>query len=208
MISSHELGIPVIDTVVGPGENRYAGALRGALERMDVEVHPWRLEDLLDPEVRQRLACFDALILSGNQGYEPHFSELAGIADICQWLVSGFPGWVFGICRGNHLQVVAHGATLGEYPEHGMKEVLLTAHAAQDPLLHNISSPVVLWQDHSLGINRTGQMNILGTSPDCPVQIMRLEGTHNYGTQGHPELSAQELLINFLRIVRHRGRKF
>ncbi|NYJ18241.1 type 1 glutamine amidotransferase [Glaciibacter psychrotolerans] len=98
-----------------------------------------------------------------------------------------------GICLGAQLlAVVAGGVVAGvrKGSEIGLSELALTAHAADDPLLHDLPSELHAMQWHSLEVHELPPGSTsLCSSDRCPNQAFRV-GESAWGLQFHLEALA------------------
>jgi GMP synthase-like glutamine amidotransferase len=99
---------------------------------------------------------------------------------------------LLGICLGGQLLASALGAEVrsGSRGERGVREVVLTEAAPDDPLFAGIPGtfPVFQWHSDSFDVP-TGAVH-LASSPACPGQAFRY-GSSAYGLQFHPEVNAE-----------------
>ncbi|WP_128773785.1 glutamine amidotransferase-related protein [Actinomyces oricola] len=72
----------------------------------------------------------------------------------------------------------------------GIADVFLTAEGRQDPLLAGLPQTFTVFVGHHEGaVDVPAHTTLLASSPDCPVQMLRV-GKTVYGTQFNPELDA------------------
>ncbi|WP_127843002.1 glutamine amidotransferase-related protein [Actinomyces wuliandei] len=98
------------------------------------------------------------------------------------------------LATGFGLQVLA--AYLGTQAEEefgeelGAADIFLTAQGREDPLLHGMPQVFSVFVGHHEGVGQIPRnATLLASSPDCPVQMIRV-GKAVYGTQFNPELDA------------------
>ena len=86
-------------------------------------------------------------------------------------------------------------ATSRQYAEPlGYAEVFLTAEGRQDPLLQGLPQTFEAFVGHHEGaVDTPEHATLLASSPDCPVQMIRV-GTTMYGTQFNPELDVERYI--------------
>lgn len=83
--------------------------------------------------------------------------------------------------------------TSGELGEElGAADVFLTEEGRKDPVLAGVPASFVAFVGHHEGaVDVPTHATLLATSPDCPVQMIRV-GKSVYGTQFNPELDAEQ----------------
>ena len=86
----------------------------------------------------------------------------------------------------------------------GSSEIFLTAEGREDPLLAGMPEAFTAFVGHHEGVGQVpAGATLLATSPDCPVQMLRV-GSCVYGTQFNPELDVDRFLAR-LSIYRDAG---
>ena len=86
----------------------------------------------------------------------------------------------------------------------GSAEIYLTAEGRQDPVLAGMPEVFTAFVGHHEGVGEVpAGASLLATSPDCPVQMVRV-GRSVYGTQFNPELDVN-LFLARLSIYKDAG---
>ena len=106
---------------------------------------------------------------------------------------------VLGICYG--MQLACH--TLGEEVasagtrEFGRASVRVVK---QSPLMEGLPAETVVWMSHGDQVrNTSGDIEILASTPTCPLAAVRYKSRPVYGLQFHPEVSHTPLGLTILR---------
>jgi len=106
---------------------------------------------------------------------------------------------VLGICYG--MQLACH--TLGEEVasagtrEFGRASVRVVK---QSPLMEGLPTETVVWMSHGDQVrNTSGDIEILASTPTCPLAAVRYKSRPVYGLQFHPEVSHTPLGLTILR---------
>jgi GMP synthase (glutamine-hydrolysing) len=143
-----------------------------------------------------------ALIISGNAvGFEEYedgaFSVLLQIIREARWPI-------LGICGGHQLIALAHGAPIGPMRRLRPGEPDITDLSApgylkewgflpvdvlrSDPLFEGLDSSPVFLQVHYCEVKQVPPgFQVLASSQDCPIQVLKRRDRLVYGTQFHPE---------------------
>lgn len=162
-----------------------------------------------------------AIAISGNvtDWEEYDFKEFQPLFDVIR---SGrFP--VIGLCGGHQLVGIAYNANLGpirrlkpgEADRGGFalgwfKEVgyLPVYVVKQDPIFAGLGDYLVVFESHYWEIKELpAEFELLASTDDCRVQVMRHKEHRIYGTQFHPEVhtptqpDGRLLLANFFRLA-------
>lgn len=156
------------------------------------DVTPQRLHEL----------GVEALLISGNATAWPHYDDgdLAALCDAIRDVA-----WpILGLCGGHQLIAMAHGSEVapirplrpgepdittlsgpGYLKEWGFMPVDVVQ---ADPIFDGLSaSPVFLEVHHWEVKELPPAFQLLASSPDCPIQVMKQLDKPVYGTQFHPE---------------------
>lgn len=139
------------------------------------------------------MGAFSLAIVTGSWSMvtdREDWSERTGawLADLVR---QGKP--VLGVCYGHQLMAHALGGRVGDLPggaERGVFELVLTAAASDDPLLHGVPRrfPAYLSHQQSVLEPPPGARVLGGTARD-PFQLLRY-GPHAFSMQPHPEFTA------------------
>jgi len=145
---------------------------------------------------------FDAVVAMG--GPMDTFEE-----DLHPWLVAekraiaelaskGKPFW--GVCLGAQLLADALGARVysGAAPEIGVLPIVLTASAADDPVMAGLPETLPAFHWHGCSFDLPAGATLLASSRAYPNQIFRA-GRRTYGLQCHLEVSS-ELVSEWLAV--------
>jgi GMP synthase-like glutamine amidotransferase len=173
---------------------------------------------------RQRLAEWGikALVISGNASdwVEYSDSELAEMLHVIR--AAELP--IIGLCGGGQLIAMAHGAALGSIrrlregerdpnpdysPGYFKERDYMPVRVVQPaPLFEGLGSEPVFWQSHYWEMKEIPPgFELLASTDECPIQVIRQVGKPVYGTQFHPEHYTDEypdgrkLLANFFKIA-------
>jgi GMP synthase-like glutamine amidotransferase len=173
---------------------------------------------------RQRLAEWGvgALIISGNVTDWEHYGD-TGLAEMFR-IVQAAEIPILGFCGGGQVVVMAHGATTGPmrrlqageadqdstynpgfFKEKGFLPVRI---GAPDPLFDGLGERPVFWHSHYWDIkNVPPGFELLASTDECRIQLVRQAGKPIYGCQFHPEKYTEEypagrrLLANFFTLA-------
>ncbi len=203
-----ERGVALFNTTVDVNRefpNRYFFEMKKTLEAMGAQVHPFDFEDLKEPRKRQEiLQKFSSFIVSGNDGYGPHFNSVPEFQQRYAFileLAETAKGLL--VCRAAQFYAQEKGAKLepGSFPEKGMTTTLVVD--KQDPLLANMPTKFKIHGDHIQRIDPQSLpagFKIIASSPSCKVNIVRVENKSIWLSQNHPEYneSVAKLLIRNL----------
>ncbi len=176
------------------------------LDRLKAWSVPHFIVDLSRGEQFPDLSDYRALVVFGgpdsaNDSSPKIRSELEHIARVVE---NEMP--YLGICLGMQLLVKTTGGSVVPCPvkEIGFRNeqgtwfrISLTEAGRNDPLFRGISSPFPIFHLHGETVVPSHSTVLLGTSPDCPMQIVRV-GKNAYGFQGHLELT-ESLLKRWLQ---------
>ncbi len=133
-------------------------------------------------------------------------------AKICLDIVRKLSGKIpiLGICLGHQVIGYVNGADVvkGKYPVHG--KVSQVNIIANDPMFSGISSNFNVTRYHSLEVkNNSENLEILATTNDGVVMVLKEKNNLTYGIQYHPESFLSEyglqILNNFLEIVKEQN---
>ena len=137
---------------------------------------------------------FDAIVVMGGPMSVNDEEKLPWLrpekALIGEAVRAGLP--FFGACLGVQLLAVSLGAEVapGPAPEVGLLPVLLTEHAAADPVFAALPHELVTLQWHGDTFSLPEGAVLLASSPAYPNQAFRW-GRHAYGVQFHLEVSRE-----------------
>jgi GMP synthase (glutamine-hydrolysing) len=168
----------------------------GNLGDDQVKVH-----DLLEiPVDSSALEGVDALVIGGSGDYSvlddvPNLDSLKSL--VSEAARRGLP--IFGCCWGHQLLALLFGGTVirdSDNREIGTIEVLRTAESSGDLVFSELPERFLAQAAHSdrVSILPMGAVNLAGTAK-CPIQAFTFPGTGIYGTQFHPEMSKEDMLI-------------
>lgn len=137
------------------------------------------------------------VILSGGLGHPAERTDLQN-----NYLVlneASVP--IIGICLGHEIMAQHYGAKVVALPKEqtGLQEITVSV---KDALLSDIER-LLLEKKHFYHVPvAPRQFAVLGYSQTCPIEIMKHRHKPIYGFQGHPEVSADGLIImkNFLKL--------
>ena len=208
---SDERGIALLNTTIDYGEglallNRYFEQMKLTLESMGVQVHPFSYKDLANPLARERIINqFAGMVVSGNDGFGPHFMKEAEFAKRYGFIVD-FPTdkRALFVCRGAQFAALARGAKMNDFlaPERGPTTTEVVD--KNDLLLRGMPAKFEIHADHSESIDPSSlppSYKIVASSPNCKVSVVHINGTSHWLSQNHMEygqLTAKQLLRNFL----------
>jgi len=97
----------------------------------------------------------------------------------------------FGVCLGHQLLADAIGGKVGaaKTPEVGVLTVSKTRQGNLDPMLHDVSNPILALQWHSAEVLELPKgTTVLASTKACPIQSFRY-GENAYGLQFHVEVT-------------------
>jgi GMP synthase-like glutamine amidotransferase len=98
-----------------------------------------------------------------------------------------------GICLGHQLLADAIGGKVGpaKTPEVGVLTVSKTAQGNRDPMMQNLSDPILALQWHGAEVlDVPAGSTVLASTDACPIQSFR-HGEHAYGLQFHVEVTKE-----------------
>ena len=155
---------------------------------------PWDAVELEQGEPIPPLDRYDALWVMGGPMDVWEETEHPWLVPekqaIRDWVGSDKP--FLGICLGHQLLADALGGAVGpgRVPEVGILPVALTAAGRRDPLFDGLPATNLCLQWHGAEVRTPPPGGaVLATSPDCPVQAIRV-GRAAYGLQCHVEVTA------------------
>lgn len=162
---------------------------------LDEDGHSWDTVELDAGDALPDLDEYDALWVLGGpmdvwqEDAHPWLKEeKAFIRDAV--VDRGMP--YLGLCLGHQLLAEALGGTVGpsETPEIGVKDVQLTEAGASGVLFDGVPEKFDCLQWHSAEIKSLPEgIQVLATSPACPVQAMKWQ-TRAFGLQFHVEIES------------------
>jgi len=162
---------------------------------LDEDGHSWDTVELDAGDALPDLDDYDALWVLGGpmdvwqEDAHPWLKEeKAFIRDAV--VDRGLP--YLGLCLGHQLLAEALGGTVGpsETPEIGVKDVQLTEAGASGVLFDGVPEKFDCLQWHSAEIKSLPEgIQVLATSPACPVQAMKWQ-TRAFGLQFHVEIES------------------
>jgi GMP synthase (glutamine-hydrolysing) len=95
------------------------------------------------------------------------------------------------------------------YMERGFYHLNVTAEGRKDPLLKGMAQSPIFCESHYCEIKHLpSDFVLLGSTPECRIQVMRHKTRTLYGTQFHPEdyndrfQDGKRLLENFFELIR------
>lgn len=130
-------------------------------------------------------------------------------AKICIDIVKELSGIIpiLGICLGHQVIGYVNGADVvqGKYPVHG--KVSQVSIKGSDPIFKQINSPFKVTRYHSLEVkNLSENLEILASTQEGTVMVLKEKANLTYGIQYHPESFLSEfgleIINNFLTIVK------
>lgn len=137
-----------------------------------------------DPDAWDAALRAGSYILSGRRRNDSAMNVLNSRI-IRHAAASGRP--LLGICYGAEMLALSSGGTIRRMPE---------PHRGGERVEVELGSPlcpagasVHVREQHRYEIARLGGLSRLGGSARCANEIVRLGGTHAYGTQFHPEMT-------------------
>ena len=158
--------------------------------------HAWDVVEFDRDAAIPDLAAYDLLAVMG--GPMDVWQE-----DLHPWLrreKAAIRTWVLdmqrpylGICLGHQLLAEALGGRVGlmRTPEVGIDHVTLTDAGCRDPIFRGLGPALETLQWHGAEVaDLPGGVEVLASSPLCPVQAMRF-GRHAYGLQFHVEITSE-----------------
>ncbi|MBN1924336.1 MAG: hypothetical protein JW798_00745 [Prolixibacteraceae bacterium] len=149
------------------------------------------------PEVN--LESFDGLIISGSpcgddivEHHLPYF----------QWLKE-YRKPLLGICAGHHITGVLFGSELYRSKEVEIGEILVEI-LKPYPLFRNMPEKFTARTMHHDSISLPLGFELIAFSSTCRNQVMKRTGHDFYTLQFHPELMNQQIIMNFVKIIKNR----
>ena len=130
------------------------------------------------------------LILSGGKGTP--WAPLVLTADFQALMNLDVP--TMGFCLGHEILAVAYGGGIGPMPSRRRKWDWVDIQDLADPVFSGLPEPRVRlrMQHHHHVTQLPRAFKRIGSSSQCPVEIIRHEEKPLYGFQGHPEVSGPE----------------
>ncbi|GEM_PF-3703367 len=208
MISVTENGIAILNTTIdnenGEFPNRYFDAMRLALEAMGARVIPFKWKDLAEERAREGiLQSFTMAVVSGNDGYGPHFEEGDEFKRRLGFMLQ-FAGRGLFVCRGGqfYLRQMEAEFAKDQKPEKGPTPTLVLK--KDDPLMQGLPDEFLIHGDHVQRIDQTSlpaDVEIVAESRNGTLSIAKLINKEHWISQNHPEyldLQAKAILWNLL----------
>ncbi len=173
-----------------------------------VEHEHLECRNLLDgPPTLEEVGKYDALFIGGSGDFYVSKRDLPFHDEVLALLrgVAEASHPMFGSCFGYQLLVEAMGGEVAHDPantEVGTYELSLTAESRQDPLFGELPATFCAQMGHKDRATRhpTGIPN-LASSPQSPLQALRVPGKPIWATQFHPELDRTSNLSRFERYL-------
>lgn len=148
----------------------------------------------------------DAVLLSGSEKYITR-GELT--EDYLEF-VKNLTIPVLGVCYGHQVLALAHGQDVFRYTylvrrKYEKNPERIRIHK-MGGLFTSMKSPVLVDESHREEVILTDdRFELLGSSPSCRVEAIRLKKTSQFGLQFHLERSGEhgiQMMENFYRLVR------
>jgi GMP synthase-like glutamine amidotransferase len=165
-------------------------------ERLDVSGLPYRSLpaweeplDGLDPQE------FAAVIPMGGNAHAWEADRVPVLASERRFLAdavdAGVP--VLGICLGGQLLASAVGGEVhaADEPEIGWLDITPTDDARDDPVFRVLETSAGVYQWHNDVFEPPSGARLLARSAASPNQAFRVDGTHAWGVQFHPETTPE-----------------
>ncbi|MCC7360684.1 MAG: gamma-glutamyl-gamma-aminobutyrate hydrolase family protein [Anaerolineales bacterium] len=211
-------------TAADPANKANFDQVRAQRTRVLADIADMPAEAIMYPDVTPELMREKnvvALALSGSTSDWVNY-DFNSFATLTQIVTSGRVP-VLGLCGGHQLLAYMYGGQCGPlrllrpgepdpadwapgwFKEVGYQSVSVTK---DDPIFAGLGSAPVFFESHYWQVSQMPtDFEVLASTPECPVQVMRHTSQCVYGTQFHPEVNSadhrdgRQLISNFFRIA-------